>query len=76
MRICYTALLVRGNLCAVIKTKPKKTKKMITIAHDAKEGKLKVYMIGVSQIFLAGILLTVVHILFKKQLNGLEQAMS
>jgi hypothetical protein len=49
---------------------------MITIDHDAKEGKLKVYMIGVSQIFLAGILLTLVHILFKKQINGLEQALS
>jgi len=49
---------------------------MITIAHDAKEGKLKVYMMGVSQIFLAGILLTLVHIIFKKQINGLEQALS
>jgi hypothetical protein len=68
--------LAWGNLCAVIKTKPKKTKKMITIAHDAKEGKLKVYMMGVSQIFLAGILLTLVHIIFKKQINGLEQALS
>jgi hypothetical protein len=56
--------------------KNKKKLKMITIDHDAKEGKLKVYMIGVSQIFLAGILLTLVHILFKKQINGLEQALS
>jgi hypothetical protein len=49
---------------------------MITIDHAATEGKLKVYMIGVSQIVLAGLLLTIVHIIFKKQINGLEQAMS
>ncbi|HXD91876.1 MAG TPA: hypothetical protein VNX01_01615 [Bacteroidia bacterium] len=49
---------------------------MITVAHDAPKGKLKVWAIGLGTMVLSGILIAVVLVFSKKPLHALEQALS